>query len=82
MKTMRISEIKNYVNSILEDSKISQESKKEFCVFLENILHSTKNYNGFNFIEWVNGGCDKWREDGRPSDNSKYIGKEYNRIYY
>jgi hypothetical protein len=82
MKNVKVDKVKGMINYILADSSLSQETKKEFCIFLETILHETKNYNGYNFLEWINGGYKKWVEDNRPKDNGKYVGKEYDRIYY
>ncbi len=81
--TIKVEEIKDRVNKILALPNIDQEVKSGFCVFLESILIETKNYNGFNSLTWLNGGCHKWKEDGSPKDiKAKYMGLEYDRFYF
>ena len=81
-KTIEVKKIKNRINSDLANDAISEETKKHLGSLLETILVETKNYRGFNFLDWINGGCQKWREDGEPADKTKYLGSEYSRIYY
>ena len=81
-KTIEVERIKKRINADLANDAISEETKKHLGSLLVGILFETGNYRGFNFLDWINGGCQKWREDGCPADNSKYLGSEYTRIYY
>jgi len=81
-KTVEVKKIKDRINKYLERNTLNQDEKKALCMFLEELLHSTGNYNGYNFLSWMNGGCDQWIKDGRPIDNRKYAEPEYDRFYY
>jgi hypothetical protein len=72
-KTIEVSTLKAKINHMLTLDTLTQEYKSALCMLLENVLHDTGNYNGFNYLNWLN---------GEPKDNSKYLGLEYNRVYY
>ncbi len=81
-KTMNIDEIVKKFNNFIGNESISQESKKELCILLEDILQSANNYNGYNNICWINGGWVAWVNDGKPEDKKPYMKNEWSRIYY
>ena len=53
------------------------------AVMIEFALHSTGNYQGYNFIEWIKeGGYERWVAAGKPDDKAEFIGNESRRMYY
>ena len=81
-KTIEVNTVRTRVNAMLANPKVTEEERRGMCLVLEFMLYNTNNYNGFNYVDWLNGGCDRWRADGSPSDNSSYLGPEYKRYYY
>ena len=84
-KTMNVNKFHEWANWLLSqpDSEYrTPEFRMGIATALEKILHETGNYHGFNFLEWLHGGCDKWIADGKPNDNTKYLGDQTKRIYY
>lgn len=69
-------------NKILADNKMNYEGKAALCTLIENMLMDARMYAGFNYVYWMNGGYDEWVRDGKPEDNSRYLGYEYDRHYY
>jgi len=33
-------------------------------------------YNGFNYADWINGGYQRWVQDGKPKNNTPYLGDQ------
>jgi hypothetical protein len=95
-KTFDVQVFKQYVNEQLTrtDNYATEGFKSGLCVVLEEILHSTGNYNGYNDLYWLEEGCKKWWDDGQTevwdekkvyiygTSNSKYGGCKYARRYY
>lgn len=84
-KTIKVARVLEMANKILaaEDSPyVTDGMRKGIASLLEQILHDTDNYSGFNYLEWLNGGCKRWQEAGRPEDNRAYLGNETKRVYY
>jgi hypothetical protein len=81
-KTIRVDKIIEMINKKLAYKELSQNTKRVLCTTLEEILHETHNYHGFNYVKWLNDGYDQWVKDNRPSDNRPYLGEEYSRMYY
>ena len=69
-------------NRILADTELNYEGKTYVCTLIENMLMDAGMYAGFNYVYWMNGGYDEWVRDGKPEDNSRYLGYEYDRHYY
>lgn len=69
-------------NRILADEELNYEGKIYVCTLIENMLMDAGMYAGFNYVYWMNGGYDEWVRDGKPEDNRKYLGYEYDRHYY
>lgn len=49
-KTFNVDDFRNQVNDVLRNSVSSAEERKGWMTALENILHSTGNYNGFCYL--------------------------------
>ena len=85
-KTFNVAEFRQYVNEKLGLDTLSQDEKKTLCFMLEGILHKTGNYEGFNYIAWLNGGYEKWcsvcEEQGQKVATTPFLGLEYNRRYH
>lgn len=82
-KTIMVSSIKSKVNSQLCCKDLTPEARMQLALLLESILCDTDNYEGFNYVGWaLEGGCEKWHADGKPSDNKPYLGDETRRVYY
>ena len=86
-KTIKVSLIKEWANELLTDSTMSEEAKSGICTTIEEILHETDNYKGFNYVYWLKEGGSKWVADGREhGQQHRYLyGRglgEYSRTYY
>jgi hypothetical protein len=85
-KTFDVTAMREAVNRQLARPEVSEEYRKGMCSILEHVLHETGNYNGYNYVDWLAGGCDRWRADeaeaGRDLDTRPYLGPEYRRVYY
>lgn len=83
-KTIEVSKIKTWVNHHLASnlSVSTKESRLAYASLLESVLHETGNYKGFNYLEWMNGGADRWHADGCPKDKTPYLGDETRRVYF
>lgn len=81
-KNIKIDRIKALVNHSLRQEALTQEAKEALCQLLEGVLMETGNYNGFYYLGWVNGGSVQWEKDGRPQNQTLYLGPEFNRVYY
>lgn len=89
-KTINVDFIKAFANEQLArtDEAATKEFKMGICVMIEKILFQTDNYAGFNYVEWMNGGYERWIEAGEPEGSEKFQfmyskhGGEYARKYY
>lgn len=86
-KTVDVSYILDSVNAYLaredkDNEHFNADTRKGAYVMLEQILHETGNYNGFNYVEWLDGGYDRWVKDGQPQDTGPYLGDMSKRRYY
>jgi len=96
-KTFDVMTFKTYVNQQLSrtDDYATESFKSGLCVTLEEVLHKTGNYNGFNDLYWLETGYDQWRTIGKEIEvweekktyiygtpDSKYKGNKYSRRYY
>ena len=80
-KTFGVADFKKWVNAMLEGVH-TQDEKRALCTALEMVLHDTGNYQGYNSIKWLQGGCTAWNEAGQPEDKQPFMGLEYDRHYY
>ena len=87
-KTFSVKKFKESINLKLTLPTLSAECKAGLCQALESVLIETGNYKGYNFIYWLEKGCDEWREAGFPGspEKEKFIygpgGSEWDRVYY
>jgi hypothetical protein len=88
-KTCEVKSLLEFANKQLarKDDEATKEFKSGVCLMIERALHDTGNYHGFNYNEWVNGGCDRWQRDGCPEEGKDaYLysehGGEFDRVYY
>jgi hypothetical protein len=83
VQSIKVDELRKYVNGILSMDGYSQDGKAALCVMLENVLHETGNYHGYGYIGWMEGGYQRWLAAGKPEEEKgEYRGKEYDRVYY
>ena len=88
MKTIKVQDLKSKINTLLAspavNQRITEETKAILCNLLEDILHDTNNYRGYNHVDWNARGYTAWVEAGQPDFPTKnlYIGREYSRLYY
>lgn len=80
-KTIKVEDLKNRINNGIRRG-LTKEIRLTLAIVLADILHETGNYKGFNYIEWVEGGHAQWVNDGKPEDNSPYIGDKSLIEYY
>lgn len=83
-KTVRVEWLRDEINRLLSLDTLDQKQKSILCTLLERVLMDTKNYAGFNYNTWLNGGYEKWIKDGAPEfpEKNKYLLPEYDRTYY
>lgn len=92
-KIVDISKLKDWTNVQLSrtDDYATQEFKAGIFTAVSNTLHATGQYNGFQHLYWMNGGCEEWYKAGEPDfpEKNRFIygegGKEqneYNRFIY
>lgn len=80
--TIKVSDFLNEGNRLLGLPTLSQDFKCGICSMIEHFLMANDVYAGFQYLTWGNGGCDAWIKDGQPSNNTPYLGNEYDRYYY
>ena len=83
-KTLEIETLREQVNAYLanESPYVTADMRLGAAMVLETALHATGNYGGYNFLGWLNGGCDAWMTAGEPADRAPFIGDESRRVYY
>ena len=84
-KTFKVEDFKNMINKKLALTSINQDEKKSLTMALNHVLHATNNYRGYNNIQWLNGGIEKFeshlKEHGH-ANTMDFHGPEYDRHYY
>ena len=96
-KTFDVETFKDYVNIQLSrtDEHATEDFKSGFCVALEQVLHKSGNYKGYQDLYWEETGWNEWRTIGNQTEDweekkkfiygapdSKYRGCKYSRRYY
>jgi hypothetical protein len=95
-KTFEVESFKEYVNNQLTrtDEYATDAFKSGLCLALEEVLHKTGNYKGFNDLYWNEIGFKEWLASGETEIweekkkyiygtlDSKYRGSKYSRMYY
>jgi hypothetical protein len=82
--TIKVSDLKDKINNILARTDVDQAAKAALSTLLSSTLLETGNYNGFGYKYWLDKGYKEWREAGKPDfpEKKKYLGPEYDRVYY
>lgn len=83
-KTIKIERLKEMINEKLK-ADISKDQKIALSFLLEEVLHETGNYNGYNYLYWIEKGHEEWLKAGGNKHEEKYLygdGHEFNRRYY
>ena len=52
-KTIKVEELKTYINELLANKNICEAEKVGYCCLLERVLFDTNNYKGWNNIRDV-----------------------------
>lgn len=52
------------------------EARQNLINSFTSLLFNLNDYKGFNYVDWVNGGFQKWITAGKPEDNKPFIGDE------
>lgn len=87
-KTIDVVYVLESLNSQLARTDLSDVEKRILCDVLEDVLHKTDNYSGFNHRYWASVGYRQWVDAGGPGfpEKEKFIlgpsGQEHNRFYY
>ena len=50
-KTIRIQELTDLVNNMLEKSTCSKDTRQGMIAVIESALHETNSYNGFRYLK-------------------------------
>jgi hypothetical protein len=79
-KNVSVERVLDLTNRILESSP---NGSKELCLLVEQILHDTGNYHGYNHWYWARQGYSEWKSAGEPTeDKNRFYGPEWKRIYF
>lgn len=86
-KTVTVEQVRELGNRLLaieDNAHVNADFRKGVAAVLETILHETGNYAGFNFLDWLRGGYEKWIEAGAPKfpEKAKFLGDESKRVYF
>ncbi len=84
-KTVDVEFVRDLANKLMalpDSAVINSGYRMGVARVLEAVLHETDNYAGFNYKEWLDTGCTKWNNDGRPENKADYLGDETRRHYY
>jgi len=83
-KTFSVEKFKDYVNAQMKrtDTGMTNEVRDGLDLALNEVLHSTGNYHGFQYVDWDEGGYQQWVDDGKPEDNTKYLGNQSKKCFY
>lgn len=79
-KTVSLRQVIERINGLIETAESDRE-RRRLMTMAEDFLHLTGQYRGFQYLDWENGGYDRWVADGKPEDNHPYIGNK-TRVYY
>lgn len=84
LKTLQVDQIRKLANKrlALRSAFATPDFRRGVAAFLETLLHESRQYAGFNFLDWLEGGHDRWVADRKPLDRTPYIGDESRRVYY
>lgn len=75
-KTISVEELKDLVNSKNTSSLCNPKQRDGWNVMLEEVLHATDNYNGFNYLRKEQMECDQ-----DPGIITFHFPKPYNHLF-
>lgn len=52
------------------------EARQNLINSFSSLLIRSQSYLGFGYVAWDNGGYQQWLKDGKPEDNTKYLGDQ------
>ena len=83
-KTIAVQAVLDMANKLLANDQLTQEEKKGIAFLLEDVLHASNRYNGFNDTHWLKQGYREWVAAGKPDfpEKKKFMGPEFDRTYY
>lgn len=81
-KTVRVDDLRNKANTLFASPDSTPEQRKAVAGFVSGFLHATGNYHGYNYLDWLSGGYDRWVADGKPRDTGPYLGDETRIVFY
>lgn len=85
-KTLSYDVLKDHANAWLKKDHLSDAERKIIFSFVQDVIFRTerKQYEGFNYVDWLESGCDKWHEDDCPEngDKEKYYGNQTKVKFY
>ena len=59
-KTIKVEDLKTYVNELLSNDCIPVGEKQGYCFLLERVLFDTNNYKGYNNIRDATNDYERW----------------------
>lgn len=84
-KTIEVQALVDKVNAFMKNSDDSQTGERlALHSFLSDILMKTGNYHGYNYLHWLDKGCDDWRAAGEPGfpEKDKFLGDQTRTYFY
>lgn len=81
MKNKAIQVIKDELNRMIADAQ-TPERRADIKLIGTNLLMAAKQYNGFNYTDWLEDGYRQWIAAGQPQDNTKYLGDQTKVVFY
>ena len=68
-------------NNLIKDAS-TPENRVAIAIVVSDLMHAAGIYKGFNYVDWVDGGWQRWCDDGKPADNTPYLGDQTKIRYY
>lgn len=81
-KTIDVEQVRKWGNLQLARTDVAPEYRRGVADIVHEVLMDTGNYHGFNYLDWLEGGCDRWHADGKPADNKAYLGDQTRIVYH
>ena len=70
-----------WANAAMAREDITSGERAWIRATIERVLMDTGTYHGFNYVAWYAGGYNQWEKDGKPEDNTKYLG-DLSKIFF
>lgn len=75
MTQINAAECKACINRMIAEAPTPYHRSGMQSLFT-TLLMGCKVYNGFEYVDWAEGGFSRWVADGKPMDNTKYLGDQ------